>query len=121
MRFQNSVTDEHVLSEIGARLRAVRLRRNLSQQTLADEAGVGRVTLQRMEEGGSSSTTSLVRVLRALDLLDGMEALLPGAEISPVELVRRRGRPRTRAGANRRPADRSDGGLAWGDEEGGKG
>ena len=117
MRVDNETSDELVLKEIGGRLRAARLRRNLSQQSLADDAGVGRVTVQRIEDGEASSTASLIRVLRSLRLLEGVEALVPGQEVSPVELVRRRGRPRVRAGVKRVGPEKPAPIERWGDEE----
>lgn len=117
MRIESSSSDELILGEIGERLRAARLRRNLSQQSLADDAGVGRVTVQRMEDGEASSTISLIRVLRSLNLLEGFEALVPGRDASPVELVRRRGRHRLRAGVKRGSAKSPPRVELWGDEE----
>jgi transcriptional regulator with XRE-family HTH domain len=46
-------TNEAILRELGSRLRRTRLDRNLNQAKLADEAGIGRATLQRIEEGRS--------------------------------------------------------------------
>ena len=40
MKIENDLTDESVLSELGARLERVRLERNLTQRELAARAGV---------------------------------------------------------------------------------
>jgi transcriptional regulator with XRE-family HTH domain len=101
MLIQNANSDEAVLAELGARLRGTRLERNLSQERLAEEAGVGRVTLQRIEAGESPSFVNLVRVLRALDLLGGLNALVPEPAQSPIDELRRQGRRRQRAGSPR--------------------
>jgi len=107
-----------VAQELGARLRAARLGRNLSQEKLAAEAGVGRVTLQRLEEGRVNASLSvLARVLRALDLSEGLDQLIPPPGPSPLEEVERRGRPRRRAGSSRRKeAQDKSPGWQWGDE-----
>jgi transcriptional regulator with XRE-family HTH domain len=93
--------DRVVLEKLGSRLRRVRLDRNLSQAKLAEEAGIGRATLQRIEEGKSPSLTNLIRVLRALDLLDGIDRLIPESSPSPIDELKRRGRQRQRAGSPR--------------------
>src|SRR6188508_3428843 len=118
MRLTARTPDDVVFQELGARLRAARLSRNLSQERLAEEAGVGRVTLQRLEEGRVNASLSiLIRVLRALDLSEGLDQLIPAPGPSPLEEAERRGRPRRRAGAQRRQEQR-DKGWRWGDEEG---
>ncbi|MBA3866572.1 MAG: helix-turn-helix transcriptional regulator [Solirubrobacterales bacterium] len=95
-------TNSAVLEELGARLRRTRLDRNLNQAKLAEEAGIGRATLQRIEEGKSASLTNLISVLRALDLLDGLDRLVPEPSPSPIDELKRRGRQRRRAGSPRR-------------------
>ena len=115
-------SDRAVLEELGQRLRAVRLERNLSQAEVAEQAGIGRVTLQRMEAGESPSLINLVRVLRALDLLEGLESLLPTPGPSPIDELERRGRRRQRARSSRsHEAEPFRRGWHWGDEEARKG
>jgi len=110
-----------VLEELGRRLREARLERNSSQAEVAEDAGIGRVTLQRMEAGESPSLINFIRVLRALDLLEGLERLVPEPGPSPIDEVEHRGRRRQRAGSPRAADRRKQGkGWRWGDEgEGG--
>lgn len=120
MRISTELTDDAVLGEIGRRLRQERLGRNVSQADLARQAGIGQATLQRLEDGSSGTLTTLIRVLRALDLEEGLERLIPEAGPSPLDEVHHRGRGRRRA--RRVPGDPgSDPGAPWrwGDEEDG--
>lgn len=123
MRISAHNADSAVLEELGERLRRTRLERNLSQADLAKEAGIGRVTLQRIEDGHSASSISLIRLLRALDLLEALDRLVPEPTPSPIDELRRRGRRRERAGPRR---DRQPTGPSpprswrWGDEDGGE-
>lgn len=111
-------SDRTILEELGRRLRDARLERNLSQSRVADDAGIGRFTLQRMEAGESTSLINFVRVLRVLDLLEGLDRLLPAATPSPIDEVERRGQRRQRAGFSRtKEAEQRPGGWRWGDEE----
>ncbi len=119
MNMERFGSDRAILEELGRRLRDARLERNLSQTRVAEDAGIGRFTLQRMEAGESSSLINFVRVLRALDLLDGLDGLLPEATPSPIDEVERRGRRRQRAGGSRGNStepDRGSGAWRWGDE-----
>jgi len=102
MHINEVLTDDATLAELGRRLEQQRLNRNLTQQELADLAGVGRATLQRLEGGRSVQATSMIRVLRALNLLAGLDAVVPASEISPIAELERERRRRRRAGRPRR-------------------
>jgi transcriptional regulator with XRE-family HTH domain len=81
-------TDEAILAELGARLASARLSRDLTQAQLAHEAGVSKRTVERLETGHSAHLTSFVRILRTLDLLGGLELLLPPPQPGPIDLLR---------------------------------
>ena len=118
MRIEGHLTDDAVLSELGARLERTRLERNLTQRELAEEAGVERKAVQRIEAGESVKLTSFVRVLKALGLLDALDTLVPEPTPSPIELLKLHGKRRQRAsGARRkRTTEQPEGPWHWGDE-----
>ena len=77
-----------VASELGARVRKERLRQNLTQQTLADRAGVSRVTVRRMESDGTATLPNFLAILAALRRTRDLEALLrPPAAASIEEFI----------------------------------
>lgn len=86
-----------VEADLGRRLEAVRLSKNINQTQLATEAGVARRTITRLENGQGISLDTLIRVMRALGLSARLEALLPDPGIRPIERVRLKGRERKRA------------------------
>ncbi len=96
-----SWTDEAVLGEIGARIQTERLNRNLTAQEVADHAGVSPATVSKVERGRNHSLKTLLRILRALGLLDRVEALLPDQGPSPIQLAKLRGKRRRRATGSR--------------------
>ena len=49
----------------------------ISQVDLAHKSGIGLTPLKRFEKTGAITLRNLVALLRALDLLDGLEALIP--------------------------------------------
>ncbi len=110
MKIDNLLTDDVVLHEIGERISNHRLNKNMTQAQLADSAGVSLSTVIRMEGGSSSQISNLVRVLRALGLLDNMELLVPKPTISPIQQLemegkrRQRARPKTTDKPQRNPA-----------------
>ncbi len=93
----NNWTDDAILSELGSRLRQQRLNQNVSQTDLAEKAGVSWGTLRNAEAGKGSSVTTLIRLLRALGVLQRLETLLPEPEPSPLHLLQLKGEARVRA------------------------
>lgn len=99
MKISSHAVDKAILRELGERLARMRLERNLTQAALAEQAGVSKRTVERMEAGGATQLVNLVRVCRALDLLDRFETLLPEPLISPVAQLKLQGKQRQRATA----------------------
>jgi transcriptional regulator with XRE-family HTH domain len=120
MHIEPLLTDEAVLRELGERLAGVRLSRNLTQRQLAEQAGLARTLVQRIEAGLPVNTPSVIRVLRALGMFDALDRLIPQASPSPVEELKLRGRRRQRAagahGGADEPAPGEERPWRWGDE-----
>lgn len=88
--------------ELGRRLRQLRLARNLDQRTVAEKGGVTRAALQNLEAGRGSSLQTLLRTLKALNHLEGIEILAPEPTVNPLALLRTP-KPPQRARRPRRP------------------
>lgn len=97
------MTPEQVTTELGRRIRAYRLQGNLDQRAVAERAGIARRTLQGLEQGSGSTVETLVRVLKALDRVQSLEAFLPEPSVSPIALFER---PKERQRAFHRKGDR---------------
>ncbi len=91
------MSDRAILKEIGRRLKRKRLEKNLSQQKLADLAGINRTTVRNLEQGSLFGVLTLVEILRALDALDELNSFLPDPGISPLQLSKMKGKERRRA------------------------
>jgi transcriptional regulator with XRE-family HTH domain len=92
-----------------------RLSRNITQQQLAEEAGVSTRTIRRLEKGQGVSLDTFIRVLSALRIQHSLEGLLPDPTVRPIERVglgtRERKRARPVPLSQERPA------WSWGDGE----
>ena len=73
----------------------------MTQAELAEQAGVGKRTLERIEAGGGAELVTLIRILRALKILDGFEQLIPELPPSPIEQLKLRGKRRQRVSRRR--------------------
>jgi len=67
---QSSKTPEEMEIEFGQQLRDLRLRRNIDQRQLAEQAGVALNAVKNLENGRGATLTSLVKVLRSLGRAD---------------------------------------------------
>ncbi len=82
----NSEQTEAFLCE---KLVSLRLLKNISQAALAENAGVSRRTISRMENGQGVSLDTFIRVMRALGLTDRLETLIPSTDILPIDRVKK--------------------------------
>jgi transcriptional regulator with XRE-family HTH domain len=116
MLITDELTDESVAKELGERLARTRLERNLTQAALADQAGISKRTLERLESGAPSTHLSaLVRVCRALSLMDRLDALIPPPVPSPIQQLKLEGRKRKRASSSD-ALESSKNNWTWDDE-----
>ncbi|MEO1585139.1 MAG: helix-turn-helix transcriptional regulator [Planctomycetota bacterium] len=122
MADHDQMTDEGVLEQLGERLSRYRLDRNLTQAEVATEAGVHKNTVFRLEAGGSTQTKNLVRVLRALGLLDRLDAIVPEPVPSPIKQLKAAERQRKRAVSRKASKPKPGGpapGWSWGNDDAG--
>lgn len=73
---------------LGEQVRNLRLRRNLDQQGVAEQAGVGLSALKNLESGKGATLKTLIRVLRALDRINWLDTLAPAVSISPLQMLK---------------------------------
>lgn len=97
MRIEDTNTTEAILAELGSRLARRRVEMNLTQATLAEQAGIGKRTLEAIEAGNDCQLSTLVRILKTLKLTPHLDQLAPEATLSPIELVKSQGQKRQRA------------------------
>lgn len=101
MKLTTEMSDIAILQELGTRLERRRIDANLTQAQLAQESGISKRTLERIEAGHSTDFVMLVRVLRALKLVEGLDSLISDRPQSPIALLKQRGRERKRVGRPR--------------------
>ncbi len=93
----SSMSDKALGETIGNFIRHHRLNQNKSQEVLSKAAGISRSTLSLLERGGKVTLSSLIQVLRVLDLLHIIEVFKVKDEISPVEYAKLKKHKRKRS------------------------
>jgi transcriptional regulator with XRE-family HTH domain len=88
-------------TEIGRQLRSLRLRQNLDQRALAEQAGIALNAVKNLESGKGATLRSLIKVVRVLGRADWLHALAPTVSISPIQMLKAQSQ-RQRASKQRR-------------------
>ena len=96
------LTGDEIVALIGQRLRQRRLERNMTVDDLALHTGLNRKTILGLETGGDIRLSSLLRILRSLNMLGLLESAIPdhlpaGAAIAAGGQLRRRAHGKARA------------------------
>ncbi|NDV83385.1 helix-turn-helix domain-containing protein [Bacteroides sp. 51] len=91
------MSDPAILTLLGERLAALRLRKNISQEELALNSGVSISTISRIERGSKTTTDNLIKIMRTLDILENLDGLIPEQPISPIQMKKMQGGKRKRA------------------------
>jgi transcriptional regulator with XRE-family HTH domain len=114
MKIEAYTAPTAVLAELGRRLARRRLDAGLTQADAAERAGIGKRTLERIEGGHDTQVGTLLRLLAALDLMDGVERLVPEIGLRPMELLKLKGKQRQRASSRQVAEPHEE--WHWGDE-----
>jgi len=93
----DTLSDEQVSQELTKRVRQRRLNLNMTQEELANNAGVHVQTIKNFESGSNAKLITLIQILRVLKDLDALDKFLPDPGISPIELLKLKGKERERA------------------------
>lgn len=83
------LSDDDIEREIGEKVRALRLQRNLDQATVAEQSGISVRALRNLEKGAGSTLRTLLVVMRALGRVHWFESMAPVATINPLSLPRK--------------------------------
>jgi transcriptional regulator with XRE-family HTH domain len=80
-------TVEDWASDLGEQMRALRLRANLDQVSLAERAGIGLTAVKNLESGKGATVKTLIKALRVLDRAAWLASLAPTVSISPLRML----------------------------------
>lgn len=94
------LSDKGIEKELGGRIKALRLRKNITQKELAEATTLSLNAIKALESGRSKLST-LIAVLRELGALDHLDNFIPEISISPMQLAKMQGKERKRASGER--------------------
>ena len=115
MKIEAHNSPQVIMVELGSRIAHRRIEMGLSQAQIAKQAGVGKRTLERIESGKDTQLSTLIRLLRCLELTDRLDLLIPEAKATPIEMLKLQQQPpRQRASSKRKKEVQKP--WKWGDE-----
>lgn len=109
MKVEYITPENEILKELGKRLARVRKQQGFSQTRLAEKAGLGVATIRRIELGQDSQMESWLKLMKSLQMISAIDALLPETYRSPMTEALSNSKKRRKKKAA--PSD-----SMWGDE-----
>ena len=116
MKIETQTTPEAIIAELGSRIAHRRIEMSMTQAKAAEQAGVGKRTIERIEAGGDTQLTTLIRLIRILGLTDQLDQLIPEPTTTPIEMLRQK-QPKKRKRASTKQKTKSPKTWEWGDED----
>jgi putative transcriptional regulator len=98
-------SDQAIGQQVGARIQELRLKKNISLEAMAQNAGISRQTLHLLLSQGKGTLINLIAVLRAMGELERLSSLLEEVRPSPLQIIRMEGKKRQRASGRRSATD----------------
>lgn len=93
-----SMSDPAIVAELCQTLKHVRLQQNLTQQQLAEKAGLSRTAISKIELGKVSvSLITVIQVLRALQQFHILDSWKIASTVSPLAVAKLTAKGRLRA------------------------
>ncbi len=89
------LTEQEILEEIGKRLKKIRLQHNLTQKQMGEEVGLSVSTISLIEQGKSTTTESLLRILSRLNRIKDLESVFRVGENLELKLKFEKARLKT--------------------------
>ena len=90
------MSDAAIVAQLGKFIKHTRITQNVTQAKLAEMAGLNRWTISQIENGESITLTTLIQILRALDVLYVLNYFEINEEISPIEYAKLQEKKRQR-------------------------
>ena len=70
---------------IGRKIKSIRLKRNITQSSLAEAASISLSSVKKVENGEIGAFDTLLRILRTLGMLESITSLIEEEQLSPSE------------------------------------
>lgn len=80
-----TLSDSQLSKRLGEKLKSIRLKRNITQQSLAETSSISLSSVKKVENGEIGAFDTLIRILRTLGMLESISTLFEEEQLSPSE------------------------------------
>ena len=88
MKAIDDLDDTALMKEVGRRIAFLRCSSRIKQKELSEKAGISHCALSRLENGaGGIRLESFLSVLRCLNVLNRLSAVLPEPMLTPIQIA----------------------------------
>ena len=112
MKINKDLHDKAIAAELSARFKQYRIDASMTRTELAEKSMVSVGTIARFESGSDIGLMNLIKLLKALDLEEKLDLLIPDPQERPSHYVNNNA-PKQRA----RKRKKTDNDWKWGDED----
>ncbi len=108
------LTSQAILAQLAERVKKYRIDMNLSQAEFSQKAGISLKSVTNFENGSDVKFSNFIKILKALELADNLELLVPDVSKRPSSfLASEKQRQRVRK-SNKKEESNT---FTWGDEK----
>lgn len=105
MRITENETPRAIAHELGQRIKQARLNKDLTQAAVAEKSGLERRAVINAENG-KTTLENFVMIMDAIGLIGQLDSFLPSQPVSPLQLLKLRGKMRQRASGDSKLANK---------------
>ena len=107
-----SDSPKYIAEEFGRRLKRLRLNKSLRQIDVAEHSGLSRKIIINAESG-NVTLENLIQILYSLNALDHLNSFLPEPPLSPIQLLKLKGKVRQKASNTTAMKKLEENDLGW--------
>jgi transcriptional regulator with XRE-family HTH domain len=109
-----NMSDLAIATELVTCLRKIRLQQNLTQEQLAEKAGLSRSAISEMENGKTATSfLTIIQLLKALQQLYLLDNWQIAGQINPIQITHLTGVKRLRAAKTARKPSKEESEWEW--------
>jgi transcriptional regulator with XRE-family HTH domain len=109
-----NMSDLAIATELVTCLRKIRLQQNLTQEQLAEKAGLSRSAISEMENGKTATSfLTIIQLLKALQQLYLLDNWQIAGQINPIQMTKLTGMKRLRAAKTARKPSKEESEWEW--------
>jgi transcriptional regulator with XRE-family HTH domain len=94
-------TENEIITELGLKLKRIRLEKNLTQREVSEKTGIDRSTISQMENGKAGTLLYFIKLVNLYGKSEELLKIFHTPEVSPMEIYKLQKKRRKQATAKK--------------------